>query len=137
MTIKKEFKIRNFIEKKLKNNENKKFKKGKSSIPLAIPPYGKDEILEALDSLLAKQTTMGTKVKKFEKKFSEYIANKHSLMVNSGSSANLLALSILSNLTRPKGMLSYVSKINILVFKLLYLSLNHFLCTNQSIFLLF
>jgi len=97
MTIKKEFKIRNFIEKKLKSNENKKFKKGQSSIPLAVPPYDTDEILEALDSLLSKQTTMGTKVKKFEKKFSEYIKNKYSLMVNSGSSANLLSLSILSN----------------------------------------
>jgi len=43
------------------------------------------------------ETTSGEKVKKFEKKFSKYIGTKHGTMVNSGSSANLLALSILSN----------------------------------------
>ena len=40
---------------------------------------------------------MGEKVKKFETIFAKYIGVKYALMVNSGSSANLLALSILSN----------------------------------------
>ena len=37
--------------------------------------------------------TMGKKVKKFEEEFSNYVDSKYSVMVNSGSSANLLALS--------------------------------------------
>ncbi len=66
-------------------------------IPLAIPPYGWEEIDESLDSLLNMKTTMGEKVKLFEKKFAKYLGVKYALMVNSGSSANLLALSILTN----------------------------------------
>tara|TARA_B110001454_G_scaffold97654_1_gene92458 strand:+ start:4109 stop:5404 length:1296 start_codon:yes stop_codon:yes gene_type:complete len=82
--------------KKLEDND-KKFIPQKTKIPLAVPPYGSQEVIEALDSLLEIKTTMGDKVKKFEKEFSKYLGVKHALMVNSGSSANLLALSILSN----------------------------------------
>ena len=39
--------------------------------------------------------TMGKKVKKFEEKFSSYIGSKYSVMVNSGSSANLLMVASL------------------------------------------
>ena len=78
-------------------NQQKKFVPNRSDIPLAIPPYGWEEVSEVLDSLLSMKTTMGDKVKKFEKLFANYIGVKYALMVNSGSSANLLALSILSN----------------------------------------
>ena len=78
-------------------NDDKKFIPQKTKIPLAVPPYGSQEVIEALDSLLEIKTTMGDKVKKFEKEFAKYLGVKHALMVNSGSSANLLALSILSN----------------------------------------
>ncbi len=74
-----------------------KFIPGKSKIPLAIPPYGWEEVSEAIDSLLKMETTMSKKVMKFEKLFAKYIGVKHAIMVNSGSSANLIALSILSN----------------------------------------
>lgn len=40
---------------------------------------------------------MGKKVKRFEELFSHYLGSKHAVMVNSGSSANLLALSVLTN----------------------------------------
>jgi CDP-6-deoxy-D-xylo-4-hexulose-3-dehydrase len=40
---------------------------------------------------------MGAKVKKFEEAFAQYNGSKHAVMVNSGSSANLLALSVLTN----------------------------------------
>ena len=39
--------------------------------------------------------TMGKKVLEFEKKFSNFINKKYSVMVNSGSSANLLLISSL------------------------------------------
>jgi CDP-6-deoxy-D-xylo-4-hexulose-3-dehydrase len=53
--------------------------------------------MEVLDSLLTKQVTMGKKVREFEQRFADYIRVGHGVMVNSGSSANLLALSILTN----------------------------------------
>ncbi len=69
----------------------------KVRIPLSLPSYGVEEVMEALDSLLTKQVTMGKKVREFERLFAEYVGVRHAVMVNSGSSANLLALSILAN----------------------------------------
>ncbi len=62
-----------------------------------VPSYGTDEILETMDSLLQTNVTMGEKVGKFEKLFSEYIGVGNAIMVNSGSSANLVALSVLAS----------------------------------------
>lgn len=66
-------------------------------LPLSVPPFGAEEVIEALDSLLTTNLTMGTKVRAFEQRFAEYIGVRDGVMVNSGSSANLLALSVLSN----------------------------------------
>ena len=73
------------------------FVPGKTRIPLVAPSYDWEEVVEALDSLLSTQVTMGQKVKQFESMFAEYIGVRHAVMVHSGSSANLLALSILIN----------------------------------------
>jgi CDP-6-deoxy-D-xylo-4-hexulose-3-dehydrase len=73
------------------------FVPGKTRIPLTIPTYGPEEVEEAIDSLLSTWVTMGAKVKKFEAAFAQYNGSKHAVMVNSGSSANLLALSVLTN----------------------------------------
>ena len=70
---------------------------GPTRIPLSIPAFGWEEVWEALDSLLSRQVTMGTKVRQFEAMFAEYVGVKHAIMVNSGSSANLLAASLLTN----------------------------------------
>jgi len=75
----------------------RKFVPGKSKIPLAFPPYDAEEVCEALDSMMRLKTTMSNKVRKFESEFAKYVRTKYSIMVNSGSSANLLALSILTN----------------------------------------
>jgi len=89
--------IKKIIKEFYSKNEQTHFVPGKSRVPLALPPYGWEEVCEALDSFLRMQTTMGTKVKKFEGLFARYIGVKYAIMVNSGSSANLLAFSILSN----------------------------------------
>lgn len=68
-----------------------------NSYPLVIPPFGSDEIKEAVDSFLSTYVTMGKKCTQFETDFAKYIGVKHGLFVNSGSSANLIALSILSS----------------------------------------
>ena len=78
-------------------NSKKEFIPGKTKISIASPTYGFAEVNEALDSLLSTWVTMGKKVKKFENSFGRYIGSKYPVMVNSGSSANLLALSILTN----------------------------------------
>lgn len=76
------------------------FNSNAPSVPLMSPNYGAKEIKEVLDSLLNYQITLnqskGNKVSKFEQMWAEYIGVKHCIMVNSGSSANLLALFFLS-----------------------------------------
>lgn len=93
--IKKE--INNLIEKYFSLDEKNTELIGEFSYPLVVPTYGSDEVKEALDSLLSTYVTMGEKCKEFEKFFSEYVGMNHGLFVNSGSSANLIALSILNS----------------------------------------
>ena len=56
--------------------------------------YGKAEIAAAIDVLKNKSISLidGPSVKDLEKKISRVFGKKYGLMVNSGSSANLLAL---------------------------------------------
>ena len=76
---------------------DRNFVPGKSKIPLAAPSFSYDEVEDALDSMLTTWVTMGKKVNSFENKFQEYVDSKNAIMVNSGSSANLLALSTITN----------------------------------------
>ncbi len=87
------------IQKHFASLPNDAFQEGKSPMPLSIPTYGWEEAWEAIDSLLSTRVTMGAKVKQFESLFAEYVGVKHAVMVNSGSSANLLALSVVTNPT--------------------------------------
>jgi CDP-4-dehydro-6-deoxyglucose reductase, E1 len=70
---------------------------GQSKVPLMACSFGWEEVSEAMESLLTTWVTMGKKVTEFERLFADYIGMRHGLMVNSGSSANLVALSILTN----------------------------------------
>lgn len=74
-------------------NEDKKF-----SFPLSKKTYGSEEILSMISVLLSDKLTMGNEVETFEKMFANYIGCKHAVMVNSGSSANLLAVSAICNI---------------------------------------
>ena len=65
---------------------SKKFIPGETKIALSSePPYGSEEVIEAIDSLISTNVTMGKKVKEFEKKFANYIGVKYAVMLNSGS----------------------------------------------------
>ena len=75
--------------------KDRAFISGVPKIPLNVPTYGRAEINEAIDSLVSGWVTMGKKVKRFEEMWAEYIGVKYAVMTNSGSSANLLALSCL------------------------------------------
>ena len=52
--------------------------------------------------------TMGSNVQKFESAFSRYIESSYSLMVNSGSSANLLGIASLFFVKKRCGPMSYL-----------------------------
>lgn len=89
--------IRDLIREFFSYKREEEFVPGKTVIPLMVPSYDWQEVCEALDSVLDTQVTMGEKVKRFESMFAEYIGVRFAIMVNSGSSANLLALSVLTN----------------------------------------
>jgi CDP-6-deoxy-D-xylo-4-hexulose-3-dehydrase len=67
------------------------------SCPLSVPLYGAEEVQAALEALLSQQVTAGSRVREFEQVFASFIGAKHAVMVNSGSSANLLAISALTS----------------------------------------
>jgi len=65
--------------------------------PLIENPFSDDDITKGINVLKSKQLTLSKETKNFEKKFTAKLKSKYSLMVNSGSSANLLALQCLIN----------------------------------------
>jgi CDP-6-deoxy-D-xylo-4-hexulose-3-dehydrase len=71
-------------------------------LPLHVPSYGADEVNEALDCLLSTRVTMGDKVRRFERLWAEYLGVREAVMVNSGSSANLVAAAALVNPAFPR-----------------------------------
>mgnify|MGYP001486052510 FL=1 len=70
----------------------------KINYPLVEYPFSKEDINSGRKILsFGKFITMNKITKEFERKFAKYIGSKYALMVNSGSSANLLALFALIN----------------------------------------
>ena len=65
------------------------------TVKLAISTWDSEEF-EAIDKVIKSNNfTMGERVALFEQRFSSYIGTKYSVMVNSGSSANLLMIASL------------------------------------------
>jgi CDP-6-deoxy-D-xylo-4-hexulose-3-dehydrase len=62
---------------------------------LAYSTFGKEEKEAMLNIIDSDMFTMGENVKKFEKEFAKFFGKKYGIMVNSGSSANLVALASL------------------------------------------
>lgn len=62
---------------------------------LAAPTWGPEEIEAAKRVIDSTFTTMGTEVKAFEVEFAAYFGARHAIMVNSGSSANLVSVAAL------------------------------------------
>ena len=80
---------------------NRLIKKDKKSLkniyPLSPDSFSNDDIIKGIEVLLTKKITMSEITKKFEREFAKFIGSKYALMVNSGSSANLLATFALIN----------------------------------------
>ena len=70
--------------------------------PLASSTWDEKEI-EAINGVIAKDMyTMGAGVKQFEENFATYVKSKYAVMVNSGSSANLIAVAAMFFTKNPK-----------------------------------
>ena len=70
--------------------------------PLLENAFSNSDILKGINVLLSRRITMSQITKKFERQFGKFIGSKYCLMVNSGSSANLLAFFALINPKKTK-----------------------------------
>ena len=93
-------KIRDFLDEIKKESFIPEFchngKEAPNKVYYSGPMMDNEELVEAIDTLLfGKWLASGEKVFRFEKEFSSYVNQKYSVMVNSGSSANLVMIEAL------------------------------------------
>ena len=74
----------------------KSFIPGESAIPVTGKVFGQEELTAAVQASLDFWLTSGPYTEEFESRFAKIVGMRHAFMVNSGSSANLLALSSLT-----------------------------------------
>jgi len=83
------------IEEYLKRNPNKIFSSESSSVPVSGKIFDEQEIILATEAVLDGWWTEGKYSEQFEQRLSKWLGVRHATLVNSGSSANLLAVSAL------------------------------------------
>ena len=81
----------------LLKNSNDKIEPGKDIIPVSGKSYNENEVVNLTQSALDFWLTAGRFNREFEKKLSNFLGIKYVLTTNSGSSANLLAVSALTS----------------------------------------
>lgn len=86
--------VRNYYQHKF---PEKKFTAGETYLPVSGKVFDEAELLNLVDASLDFWLTTGRYAAEFEKRFAEWMGVKYCLLVNSGSSANLLALSALTS----------------------------------------
>ena len=77
--------------------KNRKVNYSDRQFPLIDDAFEISDLMSGVDVLLKGKITMSEVTKNFEKQFSRYVGSKYALMVNSGSSANLLSMFSLVN----------------------------------------
>ncbi len=77
--------------------ESSEFIPGMTPVPYAGRVFDSNEMTNLVDSALDFWLTFGRYSKEFEKRFSEFLGVKYCFLVNSGSSANLLAFMALTS----------------------------------------
>ncbi len=75
----------------------RKFIPGESAVPVAGRVFDSADVQSLIDSSLDFWLTEGRFAHQFEKEFARFFNMRHSILVNSGSSANLLALTSLTS----------------------------------------
>jgi CDP-6-deoxy-D-xylo-4-hexulose-3-dehydrase len=73
------------------------FVPGETPVPVSGRVFDADELLNLVDSSLDFWLTTGRYAKQFELRFAKIVGVRHALLCNSGSSANLLAVSALTS----------------------------------------
>ena len=74
-----------------------KFVPGETNVPVTGKVFGKEEIKSSMKASAEFWLTAGPYSQQFESKFAKKVGMRHAFMVNSGSSANLLALTSLTS----------------------------------------
>lgn len=82
-----------------KNKTNKKIVPGIDYISVTGKVLDEEDLLNGVDAVLDGWLTTGRYAAEFERKLAQYMGSRYSLLVNSGSSANLVAF---YTLTSPK-----------------------------------
>jgi len=77
----------------------KPFIPGESPVPVSGKVFDSEEVMSLVDSALDFWLTTGRYAYRFEREFAKYLGVRHAMLCNSGSSANLLALSVLTSPT--------------------------------------
>ena len=75
----------------------REFIPGESAVPITGKVFGAEELTAAVEASLDFWLTSGTYTQQFESAFAKTVGMRHAFMVNSGSSANLLALTALTS----------------------------------------
>jgi CDP-6-deoxy-D-xylo-4-hexulose-3-dehydrase len=73
------------------------FTPGSDPVPVSGPVFDADELVALVDSALDFWLTMGRKAEELQRLLAGYLGVRHAILTNSGSSANLLALSALTS----------------------------------------
>ncbi|GAI02425.1 unnamed protein product, partial [marine sediment metagenome] len=88
-------KVKQYYKEKFEKEE--KFVPGETKINYAGRVFDEKEIINLVDSALEFWLTAGRYADEFEKRLSNFIGTKYCALTNSGSSANLLAISALTS----------------------------------------
>lgn len=73
------------------------FVPGRDYVPVSGKVFDGEELMSLVDASLDFHLTAGRYTGEFERRFSQIMERKHTLLVNSGSSANLLAVAALTS----------------------------------------
>ena len=76
---------------------SREFVPGETPVPVSGRVFDADELLHLVDASLDFWLTTGRYAKRFELEFAKAVGVRHALLCNSGSSANLLAVSALTS----------------------------------------
>ena len=93
-----EFLISELVSKAMAERHNKvEFISGETPVPVTGKVFGESELRAAVEASLDFWLTSGPYTSDFESRLAKLVGMRHAFMVNSGSSANLLALSALTS----------------------------------------
>src|SRR4051795_2501681 len=73
------------------------FVPGRGKVPYAGRVFGAEEMVAAVDAVLDFWLTLGPQGEAFERELAACVGTRHALVVNSGSSANLVAFATLTS----------------------------------------